>query len=175
MSPRLSRERFTFWTVFHQAAITVCVRAFSQNESRLFWNWTWLLEMSQERNRELVFKCHEDVGFTKIAVPLNDAFCTGYHLPLVFQGRWGSGRHRSFQVWLALQGEFQQHREQYHYCSGKGTSGRLLVAITFLDTPSFGQSRAESHLHWVHARCHFLFMGKGCALPSNSALQKSHS
>lgn len=101
----------------------------------------------KERKRRLIFKYSVwNVGFTKDCSRANDAFCAGYHFPLVFQGRWGHGRHWSFQVWLALQGEFQQHREQYRYCPGKDTPRLIFVSAPFLDTRSFGHSTEDSHL-----------------------------
>lgn len=111
-------------------------------------------------------------GFRRGCGRANDTVSLGYHVPLIFQGRWRSSRSWSFQVWLALQGEFQQHREQYRYCSGKETARRICAPATFLDALSFGQSTGESHLHWVSVSHHILFMGKENALLQNGALER---
>jgi hypothetical protein len=41
-----------------------------------------------------------------LAALLMMTFVSGYHIPLIIQGRWGSWRYWCVQVWLALQGEF---------------------------------------------------------------------
>lgn len=124
------------------------------------------LRWDKQRKGRLIFKCSVwDLVFTKDCCHANDTFCAGYHFPLIFQRWWGTRRNRSFQVWLALQGEFQQHREQYDYCSGKETSRLIFVSDTFLDTPSFGHGTGESHLHWVCFVSYFIYEKGGCSSP----------